>query len=89
MSAHAIFHFFDNPQDTSIALSKLILTQKKVGVIFPPPPPPYGFSKNVSSKESVKPWFFVTLNVIKFHWNSSSRSQDTKTVSVNITYFHQ
>ena len=87
MSAYAIFHFFDNPQDTSIALSKLILTLKKLGVNLTPPP--FGFSKNVSSKESVEPWFFVTLNVIKFHWNSSSRSQDTKTASVNITYFHQ
>ena len=27
-------------------------------------PLPCGFSKNVSSKESVKPWFFVTFNII-------------------------
>ena len=25
---------------------------------------PCGFSKNVSSKEMVKPWFFVTFNII-------------------------
>ena len=28
------------------------------------PPPPCGFSKNVSSKDRVKPWFFVTFNNI-------------------------
>ena len=27
-------------------------------------PPPCGFSKNVSSKERVKPWCFVTFNII-------------------------
>ena len=26
--------------------------------------PPCGFSKNVSSKERLKPWFFVTFNII-------------------------
>ena len=26
-----------------------------------------GFSKNVSSKAKVKPWFFVTFNIIKSH----------------------
>ena len=26
-----------------------------------------GFSKNVSSKERVKPWFFVTFNIILRH----------------------
>ena len=29
--------------------------------------PPCGFSKNVSSKERVKPWFFVTFNIISKH----------------------
>ena len=29
--------------------------------------PPCGFSKNVSSIESVKPWFFVTFNMILRH----------------------
>ena len=27
-------------------------------------PTPCGFSKNVSSKEREKPWFFVTFNII-------------------------
>ena len=30
-------------------------------------PPPCGFSKNVSSKERVRHWFFVTFNVIISH----------------------
>ena len=30
-------------------------------------PPPCGFSKNVSSKKRVKPWFFVTFNIITRH----------------------
>ena len=29
--------------------------------------PPCGFSKNVSSKEKVKAWFFVTFNIISKH----------------------
>ena len=29
--------------------------------------PPYGFSKNVSSKQRVKPWFFVTFDIITSH----------------------
>ena len=29
--------------------------------------PPCGFSKNVSSKEKVKPCFFVTFNIIISH----------------------
>ena len=35
-----------------------------VNLTTPPPPPPYGFSENVSSKERVKTWFFVTFNII-------------------------
>ena len=34
-----------------------------MGGQFDPPPSPFGFSKNVSSKERVKPWFFVTFNI--------------------------
>ena len=31
-------------------------------------PSPYcGFSKYVSSRERVEPWFFVTFNIIKSH----------------------
>ena len=29
--------------------------------------PPCGFSKNVSSKERVKPWFFMTFKIILKH----------------------
>ena len=28
---------------------------------------PCGFLKNVSSKDNVKPWFFVTFNIILKH----------------------
>ena len=31
---------------------------------FDPHPPSCGFPKNVSSRERVKPWFFVTFNII-------------------------
>ena len=31
------------------------------------PPNPCGFSKNVSSKDGVKPWFFVTFNIFISH----------------------
>ena len=37
------------------------------GVNLTPPLPPGGFSKNVSSKEKVKRWFFVTFNIISRH----------------------
>ena len=30
-------------------------------------PPLCGFSENVSSKERMKPWFFVTFNIIISH----------------------
>ena len=30
-------------------------------------PPPSSFSKSLSSKERVKPWFFVTFNIITSH----------------------
>ena len=33
----------------------------------PPPPPTRGFLKNVSSKETLKPWFFVIFNIVKSH----------------------
>ena len=45
--------------------SSLTLKRMGVGVSLTLLPPRYGFSKNVSSKENVKPcFFFVTLNVI-------------------------
>ena len=48
------------------------LTLKRLGGQFDPNPPPSppppptlcGFSKNLSSKERLKPWFFVTFNII-------------------------
>ena len=49
---------------------------------------------NPKTAERVKPWFFVTFNIIwrhlswKFHWISSSRSEDINNFSVNINYFH-
>ena len=32
-----------------------------------PPLPSCGFSKNISSKERMKPWFFVAVNIIISH----------------------
>ena len=46
------------------------LFNPKTGLVnlnLPPSPPSWGFSKNVSSKERVKPWFFVTFNIIIKH----------------------
>ena len=45
---------------------KYLLTLKRLGGrvnLFPP----CGFSKNVSSKERLKPWFFVNFNIILKH----------------------
>ena len=62
---------------------------------IPPPPKPCGFSKNVSSRERVKPCFFVTFDIIigyNFPENFIEilklfrRYED---LSVNINYFHQ
>ena len=56
---------------------------------------PCGFSKNVSSKERVKPCYFYAFKYHnsdlswKFHWNSSSRSEVLKNFFVNISYFHR
>ena len=47
--------------------------------IHPPTPPTCFFSKNISSKERLKPWFFVTFNENFF----------MKNFSVYISYFHQ
>ena len=43
------------------------LTLKRLGGQFDPPTPTptlCGFSKNLSSKERLKPWFFETFNII-------------------------
>ena len=46
-------------------LNRRDLTLKRLGSQFDPSP--CGFSKNVSSKERVKPWFFVTFCIIISH----------------------
>ena len=48
-------------QITDVLTDIFILTLKRLGGQFDPP---CGFAKNVSSKEQVKPWFFVTFNII-------------------------
>ena len=54
-----------------------------------------GSSKNVSSKGRVKHCFFVTFNISMSHIfpenfiEAFSRSENMKTFSVNISYFHQ
>ena len=46
---------------------------------------------NLTLKGRVKPWFFVTFNILKhifpekFHWISSCRSEDMNINSVNMT----
>ena len=67
-------------------ISLNVLTLKK-GSLWPAPPL-CGFSKNLSSKERVKSCYKLDL-FRKFHWNSSSRSEDMMTFSINISYFHQ
>ena len=76
--------------------SSLTLKRMGVGVSLTLLSPRYGFSKNVSSKENVKPCFFCDSQCYlktnlswKFHWISSSRSEDMKRLSVNISYFYQ
>ena len=66
------------------------------GQIYPLPlPPPYGFSKSVSSKESVKPSFFVALNIIIRHIFSENFIEIPQVVqklwriSVYVSYFHR
>ena len=51
-----------------------------------------GFSKNMSSKERVRPcfWYYHKSHLSwKFNWNFSSRSEDMKNNSFNIRYFHR
>ena len=60
------------------------------GVVLPPPP--LWFSINESSRERVKPWFFVTFNIIishNFPWNSSICPEDIKIFPISVSYFHQ
>ena len=52
-------------------------------------PPSLWFYKSVSSKERVILWFCDILYYHKSHlWNSSSRSNDMKNFSFNISCFH-
>ena len=40
---------------------------KRNSSVNPKPARQINFSKNISSKERVKPWFFVTFNIILRH----------------------
>ena len=56
--------------------------------------PSCGFFENASAKEIVNSWFFCDFyhkphHSWKFHWNSTSRSEDMETFFDNISYFHQ
>ena len=51
----------------SLDLYTYNLTIKRLGEGQFYPPSPCGFSKNVSSKERVKPWFSVTFTIILKH----------------------
>ena len=58
-------------------------------------PAPVVFLKNVSSKERVKSWFFVTFNIIQSHIFPENFVEIPQVVqklwriSVSISYFHQ
>ena len=54
-----------NPKDQKISLTLICLNGGRRGV--DENDPPCGFSKNVSSKGRVKPWFFATFNIISKH----------------------
>ena len=55
--------------------------------------PPCGFSKNVSSKQWVKPWVFMTFSIILSHIFPENfieiPQEDMKNFSDNISYFRQ
>ena len=55
--------------DKKAIIKILNLTLKRLGgsQIDPPPPLPCSFSKIVSSKQRLKPWFFVTFKIIIRH----------------------
>ena len=53
------------PKLTLLSKSVSSLTLKRLG--WGQFDPTCGFSKNVSSKEREKPWFFVTFNIIIRH----------------------
>ena len=91
------------PRSGSVALRQLNPIHKKGGhKVFNPKTAggsiwlsPVVFRK-INLLKRVKPWFFVTFNIIisrifpeNFYWNSSSRSEIMKNLSVNISYFHR
>ena len=74
------------------------LVLKRMGDQFnpPTPAPSCGFSKNVSSEERVKLWFFMSFSIIishiffwKFRLISSCHSENMNTFSANISYFYR
>ena len=56
-----------NIKVTVIRTNLYLLNLKQLGEVNLALLPPCGFLKNVSSKEMVKPWFFVTSNIIIRH----------------------
>ena len=51
--------------------------------------PQCSFAKNVCSKERVKPWFFMTFNIIIRHVFPKNFIEVTKNFFVNTSYYHQ
>ena len=66
------------------------LTLKRQGCEFDHP---CGVSKNVPFREKVKPWFFVTFNIIISHFFLENFIEIPEVVqkifSININYIHQ
>ena len=81
-------------------IKKFCLTLKKLGGLLDRPPATQSFLKNASFKERVKPWLFVTLNIIMSHTfpenfieissvvqNSWGISRSILTISINFHKF--
>ena len=64
-----------NIKVTVIRTNLYLLNLKQLGEVNLAPLLPCGFLKNVSSKEMVKPWFFVTFNIIIRHIFSENFSE--------------
>ena len=64
-----ILMYSTHNEGKSVIAEKFIkaLTLKRLWGVILTPHPPCDFLKNVSSKESVKPSFFVTFDIIKSH----------------------
>ena len=83
---------------TAVKKKSIWNNAKKAGgsIWCPPIPPPVVFRKIYLLKRGRNLVFFFTFNIIlktqiswKFHWISSSRSEDMEKFSVNISYFQQ